>query len=236
VYKIALCENEEVFAVAQQEICRGIFDKMNIEYEISAFQSAEEFLDVFNIGQARFDLLILDIMMDGMDGMELARKIRESDKNATIIFLTSNRDYALQGYDVNALHYLMKPLDATALERLIKVAYNEKFVENFLVIKMGTQHLRIPADDIICLETTGRRVEITLLDQTVACSGKLSDLLSELPKDRFVRCHQAFALNVKNIRELGKQEATAVNGKKIPVSRTFMSDTKKVFVRQLGND
>jgi DNA-binding LytR/AlgR family response regulator len=236
VYKIALCENEEVFAAAQQKICRGIFDKMNIEYEIATFQSAEVFLNVFNTGRTRYDLLILDIMMDGMDGMELARKIREADKNATIIFLTSNRDYALQGYDVNALHYLMKPIDAVVLERLIKVAYNEKFADNFLVIKIGTQHLRIPANDIICLEITGRRVEITLLDRTVTYSGKFKDLLAELPKERFVRCHQAFAVNVKNIRELGKQEATAINGKKIPVSRTFMSDTKKVFVRQLGSN
>ena len=85
-------------------------------------------------------------------------------------------------------------------------------------------------------ETNGRRVEITLLDRTVTYSGKLTDLLAGLPKERFVRCHQAFAVNVKNILELGKQEATAINGMKIPVSRTFMSDTKKVFVQQLGSN
>ena len=237
MYRIALCENEEVFAAEQQKLCRDIFVKMNIEYELAAFQSAEEFLDEFNNKEReRFDLLILDIMMDGMDGIKLAHKIREADKNATIIFLTSHRDFALQGYDVNALHYLIKPVDAEVLERLIKSAYNEKFQENYLVIKIGTQHLRIPVDNIICLETTGRRVEITLLDKTVRYSGKLSDLLQELPKDRFVRCHQAFAVNVKNIRELGKQDAITISGNKIPVSRTYMNDIKKVFVRQLGND
>ncbi|MCL2217770.1 MAG: LytTR family DNA-binding domain-containing protein [Defluviitaleaceae bacterium] len=237
MYRIALCENEEVFAAEQQKLCRDIFVKMNIEYELAAFQSAEEFLNEFNNKEReRFDLLILDIMMDGMDGIELAHKIREADKNAAIIFLTSHRDFALQGYDVNALHYLIKPVDAAVLERLIQSAYNEKFQDNYLVIKIGTQHLRIPADDIICLETTGRRVEITLLDKTVYCSGKLSDLLQELPEDRFVRCHQAFAVNVKHIRELGKQDAITVSGKKIPVSRTYMSDIKKMFMRQLGND
>jgi len=237
VYRIALCENEEIFSTEQQKLCRDIFVKMNIEYELAAFRSAEEFLDEFNNKEReRFDLLILDIMMDGMDGIELAHKIREADKNAAIIFLTSHRDFALQGYDVNALHYLIKPVDAAVLERLIRSAYNEKFQDNYLVIKMGAQHLRLPVDNIICLETTGRRVEITLLDKTVYYSGKLSDLLQELPKDRFIRCHQAFAVNVKNIRELGKQDAIVASGKKIPVSRTYMSDIKKVFVRQLGND
>jgi len=236
MYKIALCENEEIFATEQHKICRDIFDKLNIAYDITPFQSAEELLDVFNNNQIRFDLLILDIKMDGMDGMELARKIREADKNASIIFLTSHRDFALQGYDVNALHYLIKPVDAAVLERLIRAEYNEKFQENYLVVKVGTKHLRIPVDEIISLETTGRLVEITLLDKSVYYSGKLTNLLPELPKDRFVRCHQAFAVNVKNIRELGKQDAIAVSGKKVPISRTYMNDIKKVFVRQLGND
>ena len=233
MYNIAICEDEEVFAAAHEKMCRDIFDKLNIEHNVTIFRSSEEFLDVCNKQQAQYDLLLLDIMMDSINGVELARKIREVDKNAVIIFMTSSHDYALQGYDVNALHYLLKPIDADVLERLIQVAYNEKFQDNFIVIKMGEQRLRIPVDDIMCLETTGRRVEITLVDKVVYYSGKLSNLLMELPTDRFVRCHQAFAVNIKNIRELNRQEAIAVNGRKIPVSRTYTGDIKKVFMKHI---
>ena len=236
LYKVALCEDEEVFAAAHEKACRDIFHKLNIEHELTTFHSGEDFFDVFETRRTRYDLIVLDIMMDGMNGIQLARKIREKDKTVCIIFLTSNRDFALEGYDVNALHYLLKPLDINAFEQLIKTAYKKKFQDNFIVIKTGGLHLRILINDIICLETKGRRVEITLANDTVYYSGKLTDLLSKLPSDRFVRCHQAFAVNVKNIRELGRQDAIAVSGKKIPVSRTFMSDTKKVFMRQLGDE
>ena len=233
MYKIALCEDEEIFATAHEKVCRDIFYKLNIEYELTTFRSGEEFFDIFETQQARYDLIVLDIMMGGMNGMQLARKIRKVDKDAAIIFLTSNRDFALEGYDVNALHYLLKPIDVDVFEGLVRTAYKEKFQDNFIVIKMGGQHLRIPVNDIICLETTGRRVEITLHNKAVYYSGKLTDLLMELPADRFVKCHQAFAVNVKNIRELGRQDAIAINGQKIPVSRTFMRDTKKVFMKHI---
>ena len=233
MYRIAICEDEEIFATAHENICRDIFNKLNIEHNVTIFQSSKEFLDAFNKQHPQYDLLLLDIMMDNLNGVELARKIREVDKNAVIIFMTSSHDYALQGYDVNALHYLLKPIDADVLERLIHVAYNEKFQDNFIVIKMGEQRLRIPVDEIMCLETTKRRVEVTLLDKVVYYSGKLSDLLLELPTDRFVRCHHAFAVNIKNIRELNRQDAIAVNGKKIPVSRTYMADIKKFFMKHI---
>jgi DNA-binding LytR/AlgR family response regulator len=230
LYRVALCEDEEIFAAAHEEACREILFRLNIEHELTTFRSGEDFFDAF----AQYYLIVRDIMMDGMNGIQLARKIRERDKSVCIIFLTSSRDFALEGYDVNAFHYLLKPLDVSAFEQLVKTAYNEKFQDNFIVIKIGGQHLRIFANDIICMETKGRRVEITLADSVVYYSGKLSDLLLELPSDRFVKCHQAFAVNVKNIRELGRQDAIAINGKKIPVSRTFMASTKKVFVKYIG--
>jgi DNA-binding LytR/AlgR family response regulator len=132
---------------------------------------------------------------------------------------------------VNALHYLIKPLESDVLERLIKADYRQRFQSHFLVFKSGTQTLRLPIRDVIYLETVGRRVAITIADRTVEYSGKLSDLLDG--KEQFVRCHKAFAINPRNIRELTRTDAIATNGKMIPVSRTFQKDVQKALLRQI---
>jgi DNA-binding LytR/AlgR family response regulator len=230
LYTIAICEDEAVFRDEQKSICRSILEKLNLEYHISVFDSGNDFWDTFLTGK-RYDLILLDIIMDETNGMELAKKIREQDGDVAIVFITSNPGFALQGYDVNALHYLIKPLDSDVLERLIKADYRHRFQSRFLVFKSGTQTLRLPIRDIICLETVGRRVAITMPDRTVEYSGKLSDLLDG--KEQFLRCHKAFAINPRNIRELTRTDAIAINGKMIPVSRTYLKDVQKALLQQI---
>lgn len=174
--------------------------------------------------------------MDEIDGMSLARTIRKTDTDATIIFITSTRDFALEVYDVNALHYLIKPVDTLVLEQLIISDYNKRFQNSFFILESEFGKQRININNIICLETKGRQVEITLMDDTFYYSGRLSKLLLALPKHQFIRCHQAFALNIRNVRELTKQDAIAVNGKAIPVSRTFVKDVRKAFARELRDN
>ena len=230
MYTVAICEDEIAFRNEQESICCGVLEKLNLEFHISVFDSGTDFWDTFLTGK-RYDLILLDIIMDETNGMELAQKIREHDADAAIVFITSNPGFALQGYDVNALHYLMKPLDSDVLERLIKDDHRRRFQYNFLVFKSGIQTLRLPIRDVICLETVGRRVAITLPDRTVEYSGKLSDLLEG--KEQLVRCHKAFAVNPRNIRELTRTDAVAENGKIIPVSRTYIKDVQKALLKQI---
>lgn len=236
MYQVALCEDEEVFLESQKKICVGILEKNGINYHIDIFDGSESFLSSFLHTQKRYDLILLDIMMNGLNGMELAKKIREHDKEAAIIFITSSDDYARQGYDVNALHYLMKPLDGDVLERLILSDYKNKYHNRFLVFKSGTQSLRVSIKDIIRLETAGRRVAVTLFDETVYYPGKLTELLEELPKNQFVRCHQSFAVNMRNTKELTRNSAIAVNGLETPVGRVFTKDLQQAFLKYICED
>jgi DNA-binding LytR/AlgR family response regulator len=230
MYRVAICEDEKVYRSEQEGVCRNVFEKLNIEYHISAFEASADFWDAFHRG-ARFDLTLLDIIMDETNGVELARKIREHDNETTIIFITSSQEFAMQGYDVNALHYLMKPLEADVLERLIASDYQKRFQTQTLIVKSGTQTLRIPIKEIISLETVGRQVEITLSDGIVGCSGKLSELTEG--REPLIRCHKGYAVNIANVRGLTRTDAIAVNGNKIPVGRTYAKDVQKAFLRQM---
>ena len=233
MYKVALCEDEKIFSDAQEKTCREILDKLHIAYHISLFHNSADFLNAFIEEHRQYDLILLDIVMDGMDGMALARRIRERDREVAVIFITFSPDYALQGYDVNALHYLLKPVDSNVLERLIDSDYHNRFLTHYFVFESDAGKLRTALKDIICLETVGRRVQVTLKNGKATYSGRLAELLEKLPKDKFVRCHQAFAVNIANVREITRQDAIAVNGKAIPVSRTYSKDVQKAFMRQL---
>jgi len=105
------------------------------------------------------------------------------------------------------------------------------FATSFLVFKSKTQNLRVPIKNIVRAEIAGRRVAITLLDEVVYFPGKLTELLDELPKDQFIRCHQAFILNILNTKMLSRQSAFSVNGVEIPVSRSYAKDVQKALLK-----
>jgi DNA-binding LytR/AlgR family response regulator len=233
VYSVALCEDEEVFCAEHEKICRDVLAKLNTEYHIDVYKSADVLLAAFLNNQKRYNLILLDIIMDGMTGMELARAIRETDHEAVIIFITSSRKHVFEGYEVNALHYLTKPVDVAQLERLIRLAYTafkNKSQDGFYVFKAGDTSHRISVKEIISAETAGRKVKITLLNNTLYYPGKLTELLDDMPKGCLTRCHNAFAVNMDNIRELTRLDCIAVSGSKIPISRAYIKEVQKAFL------
>lgn len=233
MYRIALCEDEALFSKDLEVMCHSILDHLAVDYEMNLFNSSKDFLHAFLDKGKRFDLMLLDIVMAEPNGMDLAHLIRKDDSDGAIIFITSNPDFALLGYDVQALHYLIKPAKQDVLERLIKADYNNRFQTNFYIFETGTQMVRVAVQEIVCLETVGRKVEVTLQSGVVYYNGKLSELLDQLPNEQFVRCHQAFALNIRNIQELNYNEAITCTGKSISVSRTYTKDVQHAFAKYL---
>ncbi|MDR1704724.1 MAG: response regulator [Clostridiales bacterium] len=233
LFQIALCEDEKIFAETQEQFCRETLDAMNIEYGISVFENAQGFLGAFLDEGKRYDLILLDIVMDGMNGVELARKIRESDSGAAIIFLTSSPDYMAAGYEVGAFRYLQKENYRQTLGDLLKKVYEDKYQALCLILQSGATTRRIEIKSIIALEAAARKVDIHTADGGLFhYNGSLTGLLDTLPKGHFIRCHEAFAVNINNMRELNNREFLAQNGKRIPVSRSHMNNAKSAFLNK----
>jgi DNA-binding LytR/AlgR family response regulator len=235
MFQIALCEDEKIFAETQEEHCRKICDGMGIEYGIDVYDNSAGLLTAYIWEGKRYDLLILDIVMDGMNGVELARRIRQADANAVIAFLTSSADYLFKGYKAAASRYIMKgeSNEKRELEELIKEVYENKYQPSCYILKAGSHTHRIKLNEIIALEIVARRVEITATDGVFYYTGTLDGLLSELPDGLFTRCHKAFAVNINLMREIDRLEIVAVNGKRIPISRPYMNDVKAAFLNRV---
>ena len=236
MFRIAICEDDRVFSNAHEKTCRAILDSINIDHRVSVYSNSADFVNDFEIRQHRYEMVLLDIVMDGINGMEIAQKIREQDDDTAIVFITAYDKYAIQGFSVKALHYLMKPVDARQLENLIRSVVDRGASDTW-TIKNGETYTNIHIKEIICLEIAGRRIKISLKGGDVRYyPGKLTDALDELPKGQIVRCHQAYAVNANNICDFTRRGAIAANGEEIPISRTYWSSVKDAFLKKMDGN
>jgi DNA-binding LytR/AlgR family response regulator len=233
MFQIALCEDEAIFAETQSRLCREILGSMNTACEITVFENAEDFLSAFSAGGKSWHLILMDIFMGEMSGLDLARKIRETDEETEIVFLTSYTDFMAQGYEVRALQYLIKPIKAESLGRLIKKVYEDKYQSQYYVLKSRTLTQGIRIKDIIALEMTGRQVKIIMTDGTAYYSGKLTELLDELPQNQLFRCHSGFAVNMRHIQQFDRSKIAMKNGMEIPISRTYSDAVKTIYLKYM---
>jgi DNA-binding LytR/AlgR family response regulator len=232
IYQIALCDDEKIFAETQAAFCRKVLGEAGIECETTVFLSADDYLRAYYEDGKRYDLLLLDIYMDGMDGHELAKKIRETDTVTAIIFLTSGSDYLAKGYEVGAYRYIQKHEIEEHLGESLRKVYNEKFKALSLLIQSGSYTQRISLKDIISLEIVEKKVEITTADGVSRYPGTLAELTGKLPNTYFIRCHRAFVVNINSMYKINRSEFIAKNGKRIPISRPYLNDAKSAFLNK----
>jgi len=236
MYHIALCDDEAVFADALSAMVKGILDELCIPYTLNVYSSCEALWDDLRDKPDVYQLLLLDIMMNGMNGLELARTIRQQNEKVTIVFITSTPDFALQGYEVHAFHYLLKPISRKALRTILEHDSHHTAQLNTLTVREGTVFRQLDIDKINYLETQGRKVAAFLCDDTVLISARLPEMENQLPKNRFVRCHQSFILNMDKVAELRYGEALMNDGKRVPVSRSYLQKVQQSFLSKLGTN
>lgn len=232
MFRIAVCDDEKIFAEETAAHCRAILEKKEASGEVAVFTSGRDLVNAYTKGES-FDLLLLDILMDGMDGIELAVAIREMDKKVPIVFITSTAQYALKGYEVQAYRYLLKPVKRIELEPILTERLREKSKKRWLSLKEGAAVRRIPFEDIIFVETAGRKAIIHTDAESFTFAGRLAELESELPADKFLRCHQSYILNFSYVFEIHRYEAVLTDHTVIPISRTYWEKVKSTFLRKI---
>lgn len=195
---------------------------------IKEFSSGEELLESFCGGT--YDIVFLDIFMEGINGMETAKKLRVHDSNVKIIFTTTSADFALESYDVYAYGYLVKPIQEERLFKLmdkIKSEADEK-EEKYYIIKSSASVRKINYNDIEYIESLNTKLFIHLTDgEKIIIYGKLGNIESELDDGRFLRCHQSYLVNMDYIEDIA-DDFIMNSGSSVPVrvrSRKQMKDT-----------
>lgn len=216
-YKIAICDDSATDRSYISETVRRWATTRGYVVQTDTFASAESFLFHY-AEECDYDILLLDIEMDAMDGVALAKRVRSENDAAQIVFITGYSDYIAEGYDVAALHYLMKPVNedklCSVLDRAVgKLAKNERI----LTLTLGGEMIRLPIYQIRYAEVFGNYVTIhATTDMTVRMTlGELEKQLDE----RFYRVGRSAIVNLMQINRVTKTEIKLNDGSTVPLPR-----------------
>ena len=229
--RIAVCDDEHL---QSDLLCGYVSDWGRARHEpveISVFRSGEAFLFAWDEDKA-WDALLLDIQMDGIDGMALARQLRGEGSALPIVFITGFGDYMSEGFEVEALHYLLKPVDREKLYACLDRALQRAGQgAELLVDTVGGEALRLPQRELAALEAVGHHTHLTLADgSSVEVKAVFMELAGQLPAEDFVQCHRSYMVGLRHIRRLGKEQIVLDSGLLIPVSRRLFGHTNAAFI------
>lgn len=236
--KAAICEDDPIQAKNVRRMVTEWGERRGRKVTFFSYTGAEAFLTDW-MECMNFDLLLLDIDLGGgMNGMELAKSIRRRDSRITIIFITGLSEYMSQGYDVQALHFLVKPVKEERLREVLdRAAAAAEKREEFLLLETETEMERIPMSRIIYAEAFSHTVALNLAPEkageNICCrEGKmcLGDLEELLPSLDFFRCHRSYLVHLPYIRKIDKTELLLEHGLSIPVSRGKRGQLYQVFL------
>jgi DNA-binding LytR/AlgR family response regulator len=219
--KIAIVEDNSIDSSILEEKIRECSLLPSGKLEILAYSSGEDILAAW---PSNFDIVFLDIQMGGQNGIEVAKKIRESNERLEIIFVTNNPQHSLMGYTVEALDYLIKPVSSQMLERVMARAIRRlgNAEREFLTVHNNEGYFVLNLSDIYFIEVKNRKLIIETKNGQVACTKTLQTLEEHLP-ETFFRCHSAFLINLYAVASL-QGEYCIIAGKKIPISKHRRKD------------
>jgi len=226
---ITICDDENVEVEYLTKLVQDWADIRKVDITIKAFSSAEAFLFSYETDKS-VDILLLDIQMKQLDGVGLAKQLRASGEQMQIIFITGFPEFIAEGYDVSALHYLMKPVSEDKLyEVLDKAVELLSKQENIIITETADRQTKLNFKDIMYAEAFAHKTTIYTTTGDADAKLYISDL-EDMLDDTFCRIHRSYIVNIQYINQITKTEVVLDNGTKIPLSRRRYNDVNKMFI------
>ena len=206
--KIAICDDSKLDRQLLKVVIQIYFENNEEEFKIFEYELGDNLLDDIEV-----ELLFLDIIMNGM---KIARKLRDIQFKAPIIFLTAHADYAVESYEVYVAGYLLKPYDTNKLTLLLDEVL-QRSVQKRIAVKVKKQHRYLEINDIMYVESDKHVLNIHLKDsRVIQTTEKLSELKKTINSKRFIRCHQSYLVNMDYIKD-AKTDFILSNDIRIPI-------------------
>lgn len=226
---IAVCDDTESDRIRIAEMTEQILADEGIACSVTGYESAGDLFTAIQHG-SRFHIFLLDVVMNGMDGMEFATLLRQQKNKSAVIFISSNLEMALRGYEVSAARFLAKPLEAEKLKEALLHCHRgwQEKKEILLPTKQG-QH-RISLSDIQFVEAFDRGTRFVLMEESVDTKLKFSEVEAMLPKSAFILCHRAFIVNIACIKRIRPYEFEMRSGAVVAVSRHRYYEINKMLM------
>ena len=228
--RIAICEDDTLQQERLITVLKDWAGVRKVNIDILCYSSAEEF--IFAWPDISFDLAFLDIHMKNIDGIELAETIRKTDSNMLIVFVTSYKEYVLKGYDINALHYLIKPISPAKLLPVLDRAHLMIRSRNndIMILSNDSGKVKMPFADINYITISSHTVRIHTDKEIFEKRITMAELQELLP-DYFIRNHRSYIVNLFKADCVYKESLLLSTGEELPISRKNTKEVNNAFVR-----
>lgn len=225
--RIAMVDDRQEDSCLVSSLVEEWAGEREIGLQAEVFSSAEAFL--FRLEECRFDMLLLDVEMGGMDGVTLAKRVRRDDEVVQIVFITGYSDYIAEGYEVAALHYLVKPVDReklfSVLDRAVaKLRQNQRVLD----LTVSGELVRIPLFELKYLEVFQNYVTLHA-GETYTVKRPLKDFERELD-NRFFRVGRGMIVNLEHIRRVSRKEIVLSGGEVLPLPRGAYESLNRAII------
>jgi len=209
---LTICEDEQIIAQKLESLIRQAFPFLSIQ----CVSSGEELLKTH-----KAQIYLLDICLQDANGLELAKHIRVKQPLSQIIFITAYEQYVFDAFDVEPLHYLVKPIDEQKLQSILKRAITKCQVtpkNQTFTIQVGNETLLLNEDDLYFAEVQGRKITLHLAEQTLSYYGRISQLEQQL-QGSFFRSHRSYHVHLKHIKRYDQTTITLTDNKQAYIAR-----------------
>lgn len=227
---IAVCDDEAYILSQLEELLKELEAECEDKFAIDCFSSAEELL---RRPSNAYDVLLLDISMGDITGMEAAHRIREKNENATILFITSMIQYALEGYEVHAFAFLPKPVEKEKYKAVLKkaISWHVRQFGNTIIIKCGAEINCIASGNINYIEVMNHRLRVATEHGEAISYTPLHKLEEQIPAGSFYRCHKSYIVRLGAIQQILSDSVVMKDGSVIPLSKHRKNDFLAAFSR-----
>lgn len=231
---LAYCDDEQISLEYMQHLVEQWAQERGTSVHIKLYKSAQELL-FENMTTYPFDVIILDIDMEGMNGMHLAHKIRETDAKVPIIFLTNHKEYVFEGYEVGAFRYLLKPIDRQRLDVLLDEINKTLDEESpYMIIYAASENVKLNTSDLLYVEAQGHYLTLHTQKQNYEIKQSLSEFKEKLDalttSPCFISTHRSYLVHLGKVEKILREECVLNEGSHIPISRSAYKKVNEAFI------
>lgn len=233
--RVAIVEDDPLFLRQATTFVELFGEQTGRDFSVTTFNSATTFLKEFN---ANFDILLLDILMPSYNGIEVAQEVRKSDENLAILFITSTPQYAIKGYTVNALSYILKPLSWPAFEAEFSRAVDHVLAEErpTIMLQSGAKYYQVPHHTINYIESWQHKISVHTDDRDITVPYTLSALEERLSPAGFYRINSYYLVNMTHVESVEGQNCVLDTGVELKISRARKKGFIEALTRHLSDD
>lgn len=232
--KIAICDDEPIELARISTLLGEYRTARKSGFTYKVFSGALELLE--EMRTEPFDLLFLDVLMPGINGIQAAHDIRAFDEHIKLVFFTVSKEFAVESYSVGATTYLLKPITRETLFPVLdKLFADAQQKDDYLAVRCKTGSARILFSKLSHVEVLGKTLFFHMSDGVVyETTAPLSEYAeSILSRPEFLRVHRAFIVNLWQMRELNAQDFITLSGKNVPISRRLYAQVRDAFMKSL---